>query len=179
MTTNLRGRWAAGIRPRNFTWVIKDKLAACERPGGYARNHRKVRRREEILWLKAQGFNRVVSLLSSPHNLYAYEGEGLAWSHVPFAGNDDPAAVLPELYEQLRGWLRNEIVVVHQEEVNDRLMGVVAGYLNWSGLVPDGAQAIAIVERLFARQMGPKGRELVALVPGLPKPGQAATAPSV
>jgi hypothetical protein len=35
---------------------------------------------------------------------------------------------------------------------------------------------VAIVERLFGRQMGPEGRELVALVPELPKPGQVARA---
>ena len=169
----MRGKWAAGIRPRFFTWVIKGQFAVCERPGGYARNHRKVRRREEILWLKCQGFTRVVSLLASPHNLHAYDEEHLPWSHVPFAGNDEPAAVLPELYERLRLWLRDgERVVVHQEEVSDRLMGVVAGYLHWCGLITQGAQAVAIVERLFGRQMGPEGRELVAIVPGLAKPGQ-------
>ena len=170
--TNMRGKWAAGIKPRFFTWVIKDKLAVCERPGGYARNHRKVRRREEILWLKCQGFTRVVSLLVSPHNLYAYDEEKLAWSHLPFAANDDPVSVLPDLYEHLRGWLRDdEKVIVHQEEVNDRLMGAVAGYLYWSGMIHEGAQAVAVVERLFGRQMGPEGRELVAMVPEFPKPG--------
>jgi hypothetical protein len=170
--TNMRGKWAAGIKPRFFTWVIKDKLAVCERPGGYARNHRKVRRREEILWLKCQGFTRVVSLLVSPHNLYAYDEEKLAWSHIPFAANEDPASVLPDLYERLRGWLRDdEKVIVHQEEVNDRLMGAVAGYLYWSGMIHEGAQAVAVVERLFGRQMGPEGRELVATVPEFPKPG--------
>jgi hypothetical protein len=165
----MRGKWAAGIKPRFFTWVIKDKLAVCERPGGYARNHRKVRRREEILWLKCQGFTRVLSLLASPHNLHAYDEEGLPWSHVPFSANDDPLVVLPEVYDSLRAWLRHgERVLVHQEEVNDRLMGVVAGYLFWSGLISAGAQAVAIVERLFGRQMGPEGRELVAMVPSMP-----------
>lgn len=172
---NMRGKWAAGIKPRFFTWVIKDKLAVCERPGGYARNHRKVRRREEILWLKSQGFTRVVSLLVSPHNLYAYEEEKLAWSHIPFASTDDPMATLPDLYHQLRGWLQDDAkVLVHQEEVSDRLMGVVSGYLYWSGLIHDGAQAVNVVERLFGRQMGPEGRELVALVPELAKPGPVA-----
>jgi hypothetical protein len=171
----MRGKWAAGIKPRFFTWVIKDKLAICERPGGYARNHRKVRRREEILWLKCQGFTRVVSLLASPHNLHAYDEEKLAWSHLPFAVNEDPSLVLPDLYEHLRGWLRDdERVLLHQEEVGDRLMGAVAGYLAWSGMVPEGAQAVAVVERLFSRQMGPEGRELVALVPNFAKPGQVA-----
>ena len=54
-------------------------------------------------------------------------------------------------------------------------MGVVAGYVHWSGLIHQGAQAVAIVERLFGRRMG-EGRELVALVPELPKPGQVARA---
>ncbi len=171
----MRGKWAAGIKPRLFTWVIKDRLAVCERPGGYARNHRKVRRREEILWIKCQGFTRVLSLLASPHNLHAYDEEHLVWSHVPFSGNDDPTTVLPDLYEQLRSWLHaGERVVVHQEEVSDRLMGVVAGYLHWSGLITEGAQAVAIVERLFGRQMGPEGRELVALVQSMPKPAPLA-----
>lgn len=174
-SSNMRGKWAAGIKPRFFTWVIKDKLAVCERPGGYARNHRKVRRREEILWIKCQGFTRVVSLLASPHNLHAYDEENLAWSHIPFARNDDPSLVLPELYEQLRSWLReDQRVVLHQEEVGDTLMGVVAGYLHWCGMIEQGAQAVAIAERLFGRQMGPGGRELVAMVPAFPKPGPVA-----
>ncbi|MGA2932296.1 MAG: hypothetical protein ABSE98_09460 [Acidimicrobiales bacterium] len=65
----MKGKWAAGISPRNFTWVIKDHLAVSERPGGFSVNHRRVRRQEEIIWLRVQGFGRVISLLPSPHNL--------------------------------------------------------------------------------------------------------------
>ena len=49
MPPKLRGKWALGIQPRNFTWIIKDRLAICERPGGYGVNHRRVRRQEEII----------------------------------------------------------------------------------------------------------------------------------
>ena len=49
-------------------------------------------------------------------------------------------------------------------------MGVVAGYLRWSGMVPDGPQAITVVEQILRRQMGPAGRELVALAPNLAGP---------
>ena len=48
---DVRGRWAQGLEPRGFCWIIKDRLAASERPGGFARNHRKVRRQEELIWL--------------------------------------------------------------------------------------------------------------------------------
>lgn len=164
----MKGKWAKGIPPRFFAWIIKGKLAVSERPGGYARNHRKVRRHEEILWLRGEGFTRIVSLLPSPHNLHAYEELDMTWSHVALGPHDDAAAVLGELYSHLKLWLgAGERVLVHQEELGDRLMGVVAGYLRWSGLVPSGPKAIAVVERILGRQMGPPGRELVALAPQL------------
>jgi hypothetical protein len=164
----MRGKWARGIAPRFFAWVIKDKLAVSERPGGYARNHRKVRRQEEILWLRGEGFSRVVSLLPSPHNLHAYDELGVTWAHIPFGPHDDPYTVLPDMYKQIREWLATgEKVLLHQEELGDRLMGVVAGYVRWAGLVIDGPQAITVVEQILRRQMGPSGRELVAMVPDL------------
>jgi len=160
----VRGKWAAGIAPRNFAWVIKDQLAVSERPGGYARNHRKVRRQEEIIWLREQGFTRVVSLLASTHNLHAYDELGMTWSHLPFAPADEPKAALKDLYAHLSGWLgAGERLLVHQEELGDLLMGVVGGYLLSTHRVDTGPQAVVVMERLTARQMGPAGRELIAL----------------
>lgn len=164
----MKGKWAKGIPPRFFAWIIKGKLAISERPGGYARNHRKVRRQEEILWLRGEGFTRIVSLLPSPHNLHAYDELGMTWSHVPLGPHDDTSAVLTDLYRHLRQWLAaDERILLHQEELGDRLMGVVSGYLRWSGLVPSGPKSIAVVERILGRQMGPAGRELAALAPHL------------
>ena len=176
----MKGKWAKGIAPRFFSWIIKDKLAVSERPGGYARNHRRVRRQEEILWLRGEGFTRVVSLLTSPHNLHAYDELDMCWAQVPFGPHDDPHVVLPDLYAQMRDWMASgERLLVHHEELSDRLMGVVAGYLRWSGLVPDGPQAITVVERIMHRQMGPDGRELVALAPQLAGAGRCGGPPSV
>jgi hypothetical protein len=160
----VRGKWAQGIPPRNFVWVIKDRLAISERPGGYARNHRRVRRQEEIIWLREQGFTRVVSLLPSQHNLHAYDELEMTWSHFPFAPTDDARAVLGDLYRQLRDWqAAGEKLLVHQEELGDRLMGVIGGYLLFAGLLESGPQAITVLEQLTARQMGPAGRELIAV----------------
>lgn len=160
----MKGKWAKGIEPRFFAWIIKDQLAVSERPGGYARNHRKVRRQEEILWLRSEGFTRVVSLLPSPHNLHAYDELDMRWSHFPIGPHDDPRVALPELYVQLRDWMAaGEKLLVHQEELGDRLMGVVAGYLLWSGKLQAPPQATTVVEQILHRQMGPVGRELVAV----------------
>jgi hypothetical protein len=173
----MKGRWAAGIVPRNFCWIIKDHLAVSERPGGYAPNHRKVRRQEELLWLRAQGFTRVVSLLGSTHNLHAYEELGLEWSRFPMPAVSETRNVLAELYPSLHGWLRNgERVLLHQEELGDSVMGVVAGYLLWSEILSDGPRAITAMEQLLRRQMGTVGRMIVAAVDELPPVGSFVSA---
>jgi hypothetical protein len=170
----MKGKWAAGIPPRNFTWVMKDHLAISERPGGFSANHRRVRRQEEIIWLRVQGFGRVISLLSSPHNLAAYEDEGLAWAHYPLAKVGDPRVVLGDCFrdidESLAAGLR---VLVHQDELGDRVMGVVAGYLVWSRRVPNPPQAVALMEHVCGHAMGEPGRELLANLEGLPGRTQA------
>lgn len=174
----MRGRWAAGITPRNFSWIIGGQLAVSERPGGQAQHHRPVRRQEEIIWLVQQGFNRVVSLLPSSHNLHAYDERGLPSAHFPLPLHGDPKEMLDALYPALLEWLRaGERVLVHEEQLSERLAGVLAGFLCWSGLVPDPPKAISVIENLLRRQLGSAGRSIVAVVseltpppPGLPPP---------
>jgi hypothetical protein len=159
----VKGKWAQGIVPRNFAWVIKDQLAVCERPGGYGANHRKVRRQEEIIWIREQGFSRIVSLLGSPHNLYAYEELGVAYQHHPYGVHDEPLSALVPFWRDLREQLAaGERIIVHHDELGDRVEGAVAGYLVFAGIVKEEPRAVAIVEKVLQRQMGPLGREIVA-----------------
>ncbi len=167
----MRGKWAAGITPRHFTWIIQDRLAVCERPGGYGTNHRKVRRQEEIIWLREQGFTNVISLVESSHNLHNYDELGVAWRHRPFTGSDDQEAFLVRLFPELRQLLlAGGKIVVHQDELSDRVCGLMAAYILWNGLVPGPPQAISIIEQLLHRQLGSRARSLVALVGKLPGP---------
>lgn len=169
----MRGRWAAGIVPRNFAWIIKSHLAVSERPGGSAPDHRRVRRQEEILWLRAQGFTRVVSLLASSHNLHAYEEFGLDYAHVPMGVHADFVTVLGELYPKLLGWLRaGDRILVHQDELGERVAGVCAGFLCWSGMIPEPPLAISAVEQLLRRQLGSVGRTIAALALEVPPPAE-------
>jgi hypothetical protein len=173
----MKGKWAQGIQPRNFAWVIKDRLALCERPGGYGPNHRRVRRQEEIIWIREQGFGLVVSIIPSPHNLHNYDELGVAYIHRPFGTNDDPKEVLsalyPELYEILGAGTK---VLIHGEEVGDRIAGLIGGYIRWTNLVPGGPETISIVERITGRQLDPFGRSLVALADEIPGPGSSTAA---
>ncbi|MDQ1480270.1 MAG: hypothetical protein QOI44_1131 [Actinomycetota bacterium] len=164
-TSGLRGRWAQGLQPRYFTWVIMDRLGAGERPGGFARNHRKVRRQEELIWLSVHGFTHVVSLLDSPHNLHAYDEAGIAYVHVPLGPRDELVPRLEAVYGTLVKLLDDpeEKLFVHHEEFGDRLLGVMGGYLLYAGLVDRGTHAIAVIEKLTGRSIGSLGREIIAV----------------
>ena len=168
----VKGKWAQGIEPRNFRWVMKDSFAVCERPGGYGANHRRVRRQEEIIWVREQGFAPVISIVASPANLHNYDELNVTWQHRPFGNHDDPEAYLASFFPELRDLLASRAkVLVHGEELGDRLSGMVAGYLVWSGLKPEGPEAISLTERLLKRQLGPPARELVAVAMGLAERG--------
>jgi hypothetical protein len=160
----VRGRWAQGLEPRFFCWIIKDRLAGSERPGGFARNHRKVRRQEELIWLRQHGFTHVLSLLDSPHNLHAYDEAQIQYVHVPLGRHDELGSRLADVYTTIATFLDDpdERVLVHHEEFGDRIIGVFAGYLIYAGLVREGPHAIQVLEKQTGRQMGSVGREIVA-----------------
>ena len=162
----MRGKWAAGIEPRSFTWVYKGILAVSERPGGSTTVHRRVRRDEELLWLKHQGFGRVISILPAMQNLSAYFEHGLTASHYPLRGGPQQREVIESCYIDLATSMDNNVMVLlHGDEVSDRLLGVIAGYLVWSTRVPTVPTAMALVERLFKRSIGPDGRSVLFDLP--------------
>lgn len=164
----VKGKWAQGIPPRNFAWVMAEKLAVCERPGGYGDNHRKVRRQEEIIWLREQGFTCVISIIPAPHNLHNYTEMGVVWRHRPFAPHDDPEAFEQRLFPELRELIAaGGKLAIHGEELGDRLCGLMAGYLVWTDMVPETPRATMIIEQITKRQLGSVGRELVSVASAL------------
>ena len=179
----MKGKWAQGIKPRNFAWVIKDRLAVCERPGGYGANHRKVRRQEEIIWIREQGFTKVISVIPAPHNLHNYDEMDVAWLHRPFPTHDPLDRYLATILPELRSLLGSgEKLLVHGEELGDLVQGLMAAFLRWTGMIPDDPTALTVIERLLGRQLGPRGRELVGMAssvagarpdaPGEPAPSE-------
>jgi len=165
MPPRLRGKGALGITPRNLTRIMKDKLAICERPGGYGDNHRRVRRQEEIICLRENGFGCLVSIIPAPHNLHNYDELGLPYRHRPFTGVDDLATWLKSFYAEINELLEGSTkVIVHNESVDDRLVGIMGGYIRWSGLVEEPSRAITIIERIAGRQLDPFGREVMLMV---------------
>lgn len=164
----MKGKWAAGIEPRNFTWVFRGKWAVSERPGGSTLVHRRVRRDEELLWLKHQKFNRIISTLQFPQNIEAYEQHHIAAATYPLGGENEQSEILVACFNDIKNSMeRGDVILLHGDEVSDRLVGVVAGYLMWSGRVASEPLAIAAVERLFGRSVGVDGRDVLKALAGI------------
>ena len=163
-TQKLKGKWALGIEPRNFKWVLRGQLAVCERLGGYGDAHRRVRRQEEIIWSRVNGFDRIMSLIPNNANLHNYDDEDVSWIHRPFRGPEDGEAFLNRVYSDINILTTQGFkILMHREELGDHVSGLVAGYLVWTEMVPEQPKAIVAVEQLLSQQIGPVGREIVAV----------------
>ena len=160
--SSLRGKWAQGIKPRHFTWILKDQIAVCERLGGKGSNHRPVRRQEEIVWVLNNNFDLTISMIPHTHNLQAYKELGLAHRHWPVFEDQEPTVLMPRIYEQMGLALdANKRMLMHRITLGDTVMGFFGGFLIWGGYLQEPTETFVMVERLFGRQIGPKGRSTI------------------
>ncbi len=152
-----------GLEPRGFRWVIAGRLAVCDRIGGSGFQHRRVRREEEIAWLKAQGINTTLTLLPAGQNKAAYEEAGFrvivhtvegAPSEI---GNVD--AVFDAMDEALD--MPGASVLLHRDTIDETVAGLLAGYLVHCGLVADPIIATSVIQEILGRPLGPEGRALI------------------
>lgn len=151
-----------GLRPRDFTWVMKGRLAVSSRIGGHGFEHRPVRRREEIAWLRENGFTAVVSLLPSVHNIEVYKEAGMKAEHAPVKAEYDREAVF-RVFPVLDRALTDPAarVLVHKDMVDGTMAGMLAGYIKHAGLVEDEMTAARVIEGILGRPLGPDERGLI------------------
>ena len=78
---------------------------------------------------------------------------------------DNIDAWLTALYRELDDLIRaGQRVLVHGEELGDRVVGVMGGYIRWAGLIEDATEAITVTEQLTGRKLDPFAREVILRV---------------
>ncbi|MDE0643842.1 MAG: hypothetical protein F4Y75_09580 [Acidimicrobiia bacterium] len=149
-------------KPRDFTWVIQNRLAVSSRVGGHGMEHRRVRRQQEISWLLEAGFDTVISLLPGNQNANSYESAGMDVHLVPVGDDHDPESI-DRAYQVLQGALSkpDSKVLVHREFVDDTVGGLLAGFIVFAGLVDDPRIAMVTIQEIIGRPLGPDGRSLI------------------
>ncbi len=153
-----------GLKPRDFVWVIAGRLAVSQRIGGYGFQHRRVRREEEIIWLRENAkINTLVSLLTGNQNISAYEEAGFSVTHEPLPAELAVTSDVPRVLKAIESALspRNAVVLVHRDLVDEPLAGLLAAYLIFSGMVGDPIKAAAVIQEILGRPLGPEARTMM------------------
>ena len=153
----------AGLRPNDFYWVIQGKLALSECIGGKGMTPRKIRREEEIQWLKGQGINSIFSLLDSDFNLTSYQEVGFRTYHFPINEEIQDNA-LDTIFSAIKEALDDPEIrlLIHNEYLDEQIPGILAGYLIYSGLLDDSVLARTIMEEILGSPLSPQA---IALIP--------------
>lgn len=154
-----------GLKPRQLSWILPNRLAIGERPGGSGVTHRRIRREEEICWLDKNQFAVVVSVLPGSHNLQAYDDASVRCIHLPMPPRPSQLQ-LRELFTVLDDEVigRSQRTFLHGDEVDDLLTGLCGAYLMHLGIVDNHPSAVATIERATSRPLGPDGRAIVRSV---------------
>ena len=153
----------AGLKPNDFHWIIEGKLAVSECIGGGGLTPRKIRREEEIQWLKGQGINSIFSLLDSDFNLKNYQEVGFRTYHYPLS-DDIPKESLNVIFDAIKEALsdKDRKLLIHRELLDEQVPGILAGYLIYSKLLDDPILARTILEKILEKPLSPKA---IALIP--------------
>ena len=98
------------------------------------------------------------------HNLHNYDELGVSWQHWPFHRDEDVSGFQRRNFPQITAMISGGgKLLIHQEELGDNVCGLIGAYLLWSGLVDNAPDSVTILERMVQRQLGPHGREIVAV----------------
>ena len=101
------------------------------------------------------------------YGAFKYDDLNLAYRHRPFKA-DELEPWLRSFYREIDDLMKaGAKLIVHGEELGDRLVGIMGGYIRWAGLVDDDTQAITVTERLAGRQLDPFARNVILLAPKL------------
>lgn len=116
------------MEPRRYAWIIPERLAVAERPGGGGRSHRRERRAREIAWWRDHGVTTVVSAMRTRHGLADYADSGLAVRWHPLRDPGQAPDALGALATAVREVLEagDGAVLVCCDQANEWLAGIDA-----------------------------------------------------
>ena len=161
-----KGKWAQGIDPATSTGSSRTSSPCASGPVATARTTARCAARKRSSGSASRASPASISVIPSPHNLHNYDELGVVVAASARSGDDEPRAyvlgVLPRA--------RRDLLAARRAGAHPR-RGARRPRLRPHRRLPavdrprrDRApQAITVIERLTQRQLGPVGRELVAV----------------
>jgi hypothetical protein len=101
-------------------------------------------------------------MLPGNQNVAAYREAGIATYSIPIDSVLSPRDLSIFFQTLDRAMARPKArVLVHREVVDDTIGGLLGGYLVTSGMVQDPILALAVIQQILGRALGPEGRSLI------------------
>ena len=146
--------------PRFHAWIVPDRVAVAERPGGGGRSHRRARREAEVAWWWDQGVRAIASGMPTRHGLtdYGLAGFAIRWS--PLTAPEHAAQEVPQLVAAALELAESAPVMVHVNYANEWLAGVDAALRLALGLAADARDAL-LAAAADGLPVGPLAQQLV------------------
>ncbi len=131
--------------PPTHAWLIDDRLAIAERPGGGGRSHRIARRQSDFEWWWGEGIRHIVSGMRSRHGLIdaALFGFGVSWCPIRDGESegDDVRLLVANAIDRLDSDTGG--VLVHVDRPGEWLAAVDVRLRLALGLAADESEAVA------------------------------------
>lgn len=146
--------------PRFHAWIVPDRIAVAERPGGGGRSHRRARRDAEVAWWWEQGVRGIASGMPTRHGLtdYAVAGFAIRWS--PLTAPERGPEEIPQLVAAALELAQSAPVLVHVNYANEWLTGVDAALRLALGLARDPRDGL-LAAAADGLPVGPLAQQLV------------------
>lgn len=146
-------RWGDGIPPKNLLWIVPDKLAVCDCPGGYGDTRRQARLKEELIWIRKTNFDAVIMLMADQEMTQAYDSMHIASFELKINQLPTPD-VLDRIYFELGKRLDNgQKLLVHRHNLDDTITAFMGCFLMWYGLADTPVSAEQSVNQIFERHI--------------------------
>jgi hypothetical protein len=114
--------------PRAYAWIVPERVAVAERPGGCGRMHRRETRIEELEWWRDHGVVAIVSGMRTRHCLDDYAARGFEVRWHPLKDAEQAREAVVELAREVRTLLQTHegAVLVHCDCANEWLAAIDA-----------------------------------------------------
>lgn len=114
--------------PKDYAWIVPERVAVAERPGRGGRSHRRELRAAELEWWRDQGVTAIVSGMPTRHCLDDYADRGFAVRWHPLRDPEQARGAVVELARDVRALLDEGggAVLAHCDRASEWLAAIDA-----------------------------------------------------
>lgn len=152
-------RWGDGFPPKNLIWVLPEQLAVCDCPGGFGATRREARLKEELIWIRKNNFNAIITLLSDPQIAGAYESMRIPCYEFDLRELPAPNVLHQIFFEMSKRLDNGQRLLLHRHSIDEMMVAFIGCFLVWQGEANSAISAEQAINQIFKRHINMQTRQ--------------------